>query len=348
MSKECDIVKDLLCSNLEDDLSDSSKDFIKEHIKNCNDCKRIVEEFKKEKEENKKEETKENVKKIDYLKKYNKNINLLKITSIILVIGIVLMWSFTLITYNKNKAEYEYKYSIITSINRPNEESDKYNNFKCFAEKTAFGRKEYIYQYYKDGNFKYYRNEFEYVKENNEYKKSTTDYKEITGYGQKSDSGKLSIMEVDKKDDKINYRSGYQGEKVGFYDLTYGRIANYIIAGSSLNDDWNSIGIETYKELNIREDNYDGKDCYVIKRWKNDGGYFEVWIDKSNMTIVKVNEDEDFVITYKWEINTVTDEDLMVDDKEAVKDFLQENDWIYDDKYGWSKDVRKYFEKYLY
>ena len=39
MSKECDIVKDLLFSNLEDDLSDSSKEFIKEHIKNCNDWK---------------------------------------------------------------------------------------------------------------------------------------------------------------------------------------------------------------------------------------------------------------------------------------------------------------------
>ncbi len=315
MNKECDIVKDLLFSNLEDDLSDSSKDFIKEHIKNCNDCKRILEELKKEKEENKKEETKENVKKIEYLKRYNKKIKLLKSILIILVISIIITCAVMTKNYFKNKADYEYKYSIITAINRPAVQMDR--NFKCHIEKTSDSKYEEIDLCYNMDRVKYSYEE-KYKEEN--MKRLDTDY---VGYGIILEPYKMYTIEFNKEGElRSTSTSGYLEWK----SMSYNDMINYIITGSiNINNDWNSISKENCAELNIEEDNYEGKDCYVIKKYKKDGGYFEVWIEKESMLVLKINEDEDYVVKFSWEIGTVTDEDLKIENYEVAKKKFEEH-----------------------
>ena len=234
MSKECDIVKDLLFSNLEDDLSDSSKEFIKEHIKNCNDCKMILEELKKEKEENKKEETKENVKKIDYLKRYNKKIKLLKIILIILVISIIITCGVMTKTYFKNKADYEYKYSIITAINRPAVQMDR--NFKCHIEKTSDSKYEKIDLYYNIDRVKYSYEE-KYKKEN--MKRMDNDY---VGYGIILEPYKIYTIEFDKEG---KFYSTSTNGYLEWESISYNEMINYIITGSR-NNDWNLISKEIW------------------------------------------------------------------------------------------------------
>lgn len=49
IKNECDIVKDLIPSYMENELSSSSKEFIEKHIENCSDCKKLLAELKEEK-----------------------------------------------------------------------------------------------------------------------------------------------------------------------------------------------------------------------------------------------------------------------------------------------------------
>lgn len=312
MSKECDIVKDLLFSSLEEELSDASKDFIKEHIKNCNDCKKLLEKIEEEKKDVKKEETRENEKQIDYLKSYNKKINLLKLILLILVLSIILASFVIGRVYYKNKADYEYKYNIITAINRPSLQMDK--DFKCHIEKTTDYNTTVTDVYYKGDRIKY-SYETKYKEEGKERLNQKEDV-----YG--------IILGTDKIY-KINFRegslSGYGSEgKLAWENVCYNQMLNYILTNSRLNNDWNSLSKENSLELNIIEDKYEGKDCYVIKRYKKDGGYFEIWIEKESMLVLKINEDEDYVIKFSWEIGTVTDEDLKIENYEVAKESFEQ------------------------
>ena len=50
MKNECDIVEDLLFSYNDDILTNASKEFVEEHLKKCDKCKKVLEEIKKYKE----------------------------------------------------------------------------------------------------------------------------------------------------------------------------------------------------------------------------------------------------------------------------------------------------------
>ena len=52
MNNECDIVKDLLFSYDEGILSNTSKEFVENHLKNCDNCKKILAEIKKQNNDN--------------------------------------------------------------------------------------------------------------------------------------------------------------------------------------------------------------------------------------------------------------------------------------------------------
>lgn len=83
MKSECDIVGDLLFSYNDDILSTTSKELVEEHLKNCEKCKKLLEEIRQENDE------KNQLKEIDFLKSIKKNIN--KRNIIILVAFIFLM-----------------------------------------------------------------------------------------------------------------------------------------------------------------------------------------------------------------------------------------------------------------
>lgn len=69
MKNECDLVKDLLFSYNDNILSNTSKELVEEHLKKCDECKKILEEIKQDSNE------KKQIKEIDFLKGIKKNIN---------------------------------------------------------------------------------------------------------------------------------------------------------------------------------------------------------------------------------------------------------------------------------
>ena len=72
IKNECEIVKDLIPNYVEDLISKDTREFMENHISSCNNCKKILEEIKKEKNTEEKKESKIEKGQIDYLKKYNR------------------------------------------------------------------------------------------------------------------------------------------------------------------------------------------------------------------------------------------------------------------------------------
>ena len=91
MSKDCDIVKDLIIGYKENSLRENSISFVEEHIKCCGECKNYLKMVEEDiEEENNKIE---NDKNIDFFKSINKVINknkkFVKVLSILLMIVII-------------------------------------------------------------------------------------------------------------------------------------------------------------------------------------------------------------------------------------------------------------------
>ena len=114
MEKDCKIVQDLLPNYIEKLTSKTSNDFIEEHLKECNDCKNILENMEKEIKIN--EEKRDN-REVEYIKKYNKKMKLSK-KILLIILSILLIYILTV----------AYKYTILTVIQKRNEISNNSEN----------------------------------------------------------------------------------------------------------------------------------------------------------------------------------------------------------------------------
>ena len=86
MKKECDLVQDLLFSYNDGILSNTSKELVEKHLKNCDICLNKLKEIRNE--EIKLDESQD--KQVDYLKKIRKKLNKRKIYFIISITLLVI------------------------------------------------------------------------------------------------------------------------------------------------------------------------------------------------------------------------------------------------------------------
>lgn len=98
MKNECDIIKDLLFSYNDNVLSKTSKEFVEEHLKDCEECKEVLEEIKKE------NELKKPLKEIDFFKRVRKKINKKNMIITVSVILLSIIVLFNLLVF-KNYSE---------------------------------------------------------------------------------------------------------------------------------------------------------------------------------------------------------------------------------------------------
>ncbi len=89
MKNECDIVRDLLFSYCDGVLSQTSKELVEEHLKNCESCRNILEEIKQD-DKNPKQK-----KEIDFLKNIKKKLNKKNI-----IISITLIFLACIVIFN--------------------------------------------------------------------------------------------------------------------------------------------------------------------------------------------------------------------------------------------------------
>ena len=93
--RNCKIVQDLLPNYIEHLTNEETNKYIEEHLTNCEDCKKIYENMKKELTSNNNPSA--NRKKANYFKKYNRKLRVFEISSIILLliaVGIFVYYTF--------------------------------------------------------------------------------------------------------------------------------------------------------------------------------------------------------------------------------------------------------------
>lgn len=86
--KDCKIVQDLLPSYIDGLTNEETNQFIKEHMKDCDECLKVLEDMEKELKQDKKKVSKQEV---AYMKKYKRKMTVLKVIIGIIILGFVLI-----------------------------------------------------------------------------------------------------------------------------------------------------------------------------------------------------------------------------------------------------------------
>ncbi len=299
MSKECNIVKDLIPSYLENLLSEDSKEYVEKHIENCNKCKRIIETVKNEKKAESDYINKEQKEEINHLKKYKNKKRLIKIIffSIISIVFAILLYFII---------KYNYISYIINNTYQTGEKLKKLTNYKLnkveyrinYKEDEEFCNNDTYY--YKDGKYKKIRksdsNKVEIVNGNMKY------------YGVEDSKEQIQIDENSKKISNVvaNYDIVTKGKEIR---VLYSCLNDYAQDNSFI------IKFVLRNSFEVRTEKYNQIECYVLKQnWK--GHLHEIWISKERLIPIREIDDiygvQYIEKTCTFDENVVTDEDLKI------------------------------------
>lgn len=114
--RDCKIVQDLLPNYIEKLTDEETNKYIEEHIKECEECKNVLENMKKDIKSN---DEKRDVREVKYMKKFKNKIRILKFIILLIVLLIVLAFiglTARKIFIIKNLSESAEKYENYTNI----------------------------------------------------------------------------------------------------------------------------------------------------------------------------------------------------------------------------------------
>ena len=306
IKNECSIVRDLLAGYIEEEVNLSTKEFIENHIRSCDNCKKILDELKEENIKENKEDA-EDIE-IDYLKKYNKKINTLKGIAIFIVLIVVIIWGAIFVKHLKNKEHYEYLHNILNSAYEKTislKETEK--NFFLITTDSSNNEEKL---YYKDGKFKLIS------KVNFEDGRKIEEY---TNYGVETGNNSIAYIQLHKINGEYEKNGSTAVRSNNDYNETNPALKIYLLKYYCDMDIMQSLS------LNIREDKYKEKDVYVIRNMKNNEEYSELWIDKESKLVIKLidntNENK-YEKNYLWQVGNVTSEDVTIENKEKKNEIF--------------------------
>lgn len=297
--QECDIVKDLAVNYAERLLSDNSKNFVEKHLLECEDCKKYYNDMNSDFLENKTDNIKDAIE-INYLKKIKNHISILKNVLIIILICIITIIAVFSARYYNTQNIVEKTYEKVENMKDANNyKLIKKTIYKDFTNEENSFEVTFSY-YYKDGKYKIqYGNSSTRYLEDNSYNKICVydDLKQIEYYTQ-------NFIEEEKGDimnmfsEILEYKNSY---------------TNFEILG-----------------LKLREDAFEGIDCYVIKKG-TDKSYKEIWINKSTFEIIRIVSEEkskhytDEIYTFLEGETTNADVDSSILNTEKYQDYNKLN-----------------------
>jgi len=280
--KECKIIQDLLPNYIENLTNQDTNIYVEKHLLECRECSNILEHMKKEFELN---GIKKNKKEINYIKKYNRKMKILKAIiclSIIILLSIVIR-----------------KAVIINSLSNKNEKYQLSNNFYSKISMYEIDKLSAIETYYKDG--KYLRILTNFLEEDSNNIIETYDGENTTIYIENNigniitiDSEIPGIIPIDI----VNY---LHKENIGQF-LTN----SFMTTVKSVKCN----GKDSYYFMNLNT-------SFMLK---SENRYTGVYIDKqtglpiraSGGTTKTNDKTVDMIIDYYYEFDIVTDEDLKI------------------------------------
>lgn len=303
---ECEIVKDLAIPFSENLINEGSKKFVEEHLKKCNNCKTYYENFKAKIFQKQITENNKGKLLFNNFKKINRHINILKILLIIILIIITFSFSLCAIRYNKNTNIINKSFNKMQSLK-------ELNNYKLTVKviyKNFNTNKEQEYEdyyFYKDGKYKE-----ENMNGISFYDDNSYDSIYVDSYLKKIYYSKKDFL-VTHKGEIINSFADRINRKHELMS-TNKLISKIYIMGDS-----------------IREERFNGIDCYVIRYGNCDENHYtDIWIDKEQLIVIReVNDYPDYYNEYQYTFieNVVTDEDLSTNilETDKYKDYTKTN-----------------------
>lgn len=295
---ECDICKDLAIPYTEKLINSNSKIFVEEHLRNCEDCKKYYNDINSNILNEKENEERKQKKEVDFLKKIRRNMNYLKIflsTVIVVILFIVLS---ACIKYQKVNKIVDNAYNKIEYLKTlDNYKLTKKTTNINYVENATFETT--ANYYYKEGKYKIDLGNTVLYYEDNSYNKIYVfnDIKQIDYYTQnfvENKKGKIfeEFLEI------ISYKK----ELPGLFKLM----------------------------LSVREERFNGIDCYVIRNG-NDKNYKDIWIEKKTNLVLRIVEEEHLKYyretTYMFVQNEVIDQDVSTSvlENEQYKEYTKED-----------------------
>lgn len=303
MKNECIVIKDLLPSYIAGILSSETEKSINEHIEHCEKCKKMLEEMEVSKQ-NTANNAEEKIE-LDYLKKYNKKMKILKAFILSIVLLVILFSSVFIVKYN-------YIANIMEKVSNNIQEIEKQNNYMVTVT-------EHRIDYERKNNFSYitkhYYKDNKYKTENHSLANVDLENNDTYDYGEIDSNNRISIIEDTKTAYKESRNYAYMKKEyllrdiknvITIFDTDFGIFQNlYMTFG-----------------YQIRTDRYNGKECFVLKATDNQY-YVEYWIEKDSLMLVRTIQDIYNRIytenTYEVTKDTVKDEDLVIPNLDGYK-----------------------------
>ena len=302
IKNECDIVKDLLPNYIEGILSDNSKEFVDKHIKTCKYCKETLDMLKNGEKIEEARKQAEDMAEIDYLKQYNKKINILKTIATMLLGFIIIMWGVLIVRYVQNKRDYaegEYIYNIMNTACNTMKNYNQNNNYIFTREEITNGKITETLQVYRKGDL--YKEVRKFHDKYKEFKNLKVEDYET--YAIKTEDMIMTMTTYDNGEDYTS--GGYLNNDT----YTYNNFA-YFPEIAPLREYFENYKIVDFSNLEIREEEHQGKEYYVINNTIN----HEFWIEKDKMIVTyEKYTSEDCIIENKYSIedNVVKDSDVI-------------------------------------
>ncbi len=268
--KDCKIVQDLLPSYIESLTNEETNKYIEEHLKECDGCKKILENMQKELKINSEKRDEREVK---YIKKFSKKMRILKI--ILLAILIIFV-----INTGRNMI-------IISNLNNKADNHTKYSNYHKKTTNFTGDGLVIIDTYYKDGKTATFLRR---VKEEQTNK--------ISAY----QSGEITNMYYQTGDDKkvqLNQKNAFLATNIFNY-LESNNILEILVRSVTTNiKTVNCNGKDCYLITDYFSSN--------ILMSKNDGAYID---KETGLIIrmTMSGDSTDTVTDYAYEFDTVTDD----------------------------------------
>lgn len=280
--RDCKIVQDLLPNYIENLTNEETKNYIEEHIKNCGECTKVLENMKESIQTN---SNRANKKEINYMKKFNTKLKILKII-ILIIIAIILII-------------IGRKAIIMSNLSKKYEENRNIKNYHIKTYIYSGTNSQVIDTYCKDG-----KSLTTLISLNNEKSSKIIEYSDNgkTNTYMESNNGKTAFLNSETNL-KIfnNSNSIYENMKQHF-------IKNSILASIR---SVKCNGVDCYYISNFQNN--------IIPNGQGDYG---IYIDKETGLPIRIlggtvgssREINDTIIDYYYEFNTVKDEDIQEPD----------------------------------
>lgn len=290
--KDCKIVQDLLPNYIENLTKEETSKYIEEHIKECEECKELLDKMRTEIKSN---DEKRDLREVKYMKKFKNKIRILKF--IILLIVLLLILAFILIIGRR--------FFIMKDISKKSQDINNFSNLHIIEYYYYEGNLIIMEQYKLDDKVKYViteKNNDEFVIQTQYGKRNVEKYsKENNVY-----TGNIYLDIEGKKYASLNVDTrSFEQEKLNsvLYTKNYFDLFKYSLSS------------------NITETKFCGKDSYCLTNIPSYiGGIYErVFIDKETGLMVgssgydstlNISDGDIMTIETIYEYGTVTEEDF--------------------------------------